>query len=71
MVYMAGKPFHERVIEVGDEKFQAWMREVDAAMEAEVGMGHADLPDWNYRDAFDDGMDAADAADEALAEAGW
>ena len=46
--------------------FKQWMREVDAAMIALVGVSSGDIADWLYYDAFEAGVDPAEAAQEAL-----
>jgi len=49
-------------------EFKNWFAKVDAIMAAHYGLGAGDLPDWNYRDAFDEGMEPTDAARHAIAE---
>lgn len=48
--------------------FRAWMRRVDAALEARCGLGSDDLADYAYRDAYDDGAAPTDTADLVLAD---
>ena len=48
--------------------FEEWMRDVDLAVEAISGVSTLDLPDWGYRDAFEDGLTADEAADAILEE---
>ena len=48
--------------------FDEWMREVDRQLEADCGCGHADLPDFNWRDYFDDGISATATVGDFLAE---
>jgi hypothetical protein len=46
--------------------FDAWMAKVDAAIARKFGVDSNDLPDWNYLDAFEDGMAPAAAAKAAI-----
>ena len=46
--------------------FTAWMAKVDALMARSCGMSSMDLPDWNYRDAYDDGASPSSAARQAI-----
>lgn len=46
--------------------FDVWMDRVNAALELKCGMDSRDLPDWPYRDAYDDGKSASRAAASAL-----
>lgn len=45
--------------------FTDWMKKVDELLMARCGMCHRDLPDWRYRDAYDEGMTAREAARRA------
>ena len=54
-----------------DKNFETWMAEVDRRLVLACGMGVDDLPDCNYRDAFDAGISPKEIANEALDEAGW
>ena len=54
-----------------DAPFEAWLARADAVCCKLVGMSIYDLPDYCYRDAFDDGMTPAAAAKSALRAAGW
>lgn len=54
-----------------DRKFEAWMDEVNAILVGAVGIESDDLPDWNYRDAYDDGADPRKVVHEVLEENGW
>ena len=47
-------------------EFEAWMAKVDAVLVKKCGLDSSDLPDWMYRDAFEDGASPASAAKEAL-----
>lgn len=42
--------------------FEAWMRAVDVAVAALVGLSVRDLPDFAFRDAFDSGRSPAGVA---------
>ena len=46
--------------------FDQWMQEVNRAVEHLVGLSADDLPDWNYRDAYDDGASPSSAARQAI-----
>lgn len=43
-----------------------WMLAVDQIITRMVGLGAMDLPDWGYRDAFDDGVSPGSAARQAI-----
>jgi len=55
--------------EPGFDQFREWMREVDAYLEQRLGMSSDDLPDWLYRDDYDDGLSPEEAAENAIAYA--
>lgn len=64
------------VVETGtpsgaDPAFTAWMEQVDLAVRQLAWCSVYDLPDCAFREMYDDGTDAAEAADVALAEAGF
>ena len=46
--------------------FIQWMRQVDFNIEAALGVNSRDLSDMPYREYFDDGLEASEAADEAI-----
>jgi hypothetical protein len=46
------------------------MRAVDSQLQRKLGLGTADLSDWGYRDAYDDGMSPSRAAAAAMRAAG-
>jgi hypothetical protein len=51
--------------------FEEYMRAVDAAIASKVGgMDSNDLPDYCYRDAYDDGEGPASVARKAIRAAG-
>jgi hypothetical protein len=50
--------------------FEEWYREVDLEVSALIGLGRDDLPDYCYRDAFDDGRSPRQAAKAAIRNAG-
>lgn len=55
-----------------ESAFAEWMKKVDSALIAICEMGHDDLPDWAYADAFDDERDDfEDIAREVLEDAGY
>lgn len=49
--------------------FENWMREVNAEISRRTSMVSDDLPDWRYRDAYDEGMTAKRAAAKAIQNA--
>jgi len=36
--------------------FDEWLKQVNRNLMVKCGLGVWDLPDWTYRDAFDDGV---------------
>jgi hypothetical protein len=50
--------------------YNAWMARVEAQLDKLVGCGSLDLPDWGYRDAYENGMTPSEAARDAVEEAG-
>jgi hypothetical protein len=46
--------------------FDAWMRKVNLFIVAKIGLGYEDLPDYCYRDAYDDGVGAFTCARAAI-----
>ncbi len=46
--------------------FDEWLKAVDDEVWAKAGMSHLDLPDWGYRDAYDDRRSPAAAARSAI-----
>lgn len=53
--------------------FQEWMNKVDGELVNRCGMTSSDLPDYNYRDMYDDEVpfNDTDMIDEILEEAGF
>jgi hypothetical protein len=51
------------------EDFDAWLKAVDVECIAASGLGYQDLPDWDFRTAFDDGIDPKTAAQGVIADA--
>lgn len=51
--------------------FTAWMRHVDMAVQNIAGVSVHDLADQNFRDMYEDGVSAVEAADEILENEGW
>lgn len=45
--------------------FEQWLKEVDRYVVALCGLGADDLPDWGYRNAYDDGVSPIAAARKA------
>lgn len=50
----------------GDREFGLWLFMVDRKMRRLVGIGHRDIADWHWHDAFDDGVSPSEAARDAL-----
>ena len=48
------------------QTFEEWYAEVDQWVIRKCGLGPDDLPDWNYRDAYEDGIRASLAAAQAI-----
>jgi hypothetical protein len=46
--------------------FDDWMSEVDAVLVRKIGVCSSDLPDYAYRDLFDQGVTPEHAADAAI-----
>jgi hypothetical protein len=46
--------------------FDYWLQRVNAYLVRKCGLGSDDLPDWCYRDAFDDGYTPSEAAREVI-----
>ena len=55
----------------GDIRFDAWMENVDAAVDVLSGVSVHDLPDCMFRDWFDDRVSFVSAAKRALKAAGF
>lgn len=51
-----------------DRLFLQWMNQVDFDLDAALGVGSRDLADAPYRDYFDAGLSAREAADEVAAD---
>jgi hypothetical protein len=46
--------------------FEEWLEMVDAEVWSRAGCSYSDLSDWNYADAFEDGMRPKTAARKAI-----
>lgn len=46
--------------------FAEWLAKVDKHVVDRLGICLDDLPDWNYRDAYDEGMTPARAASRTI-----
>jgi len=46
--------------------FKEYMEEVDEYLETQCGMGHEDLPDFDWNDLYTDDIPAEEAADMLL-----
>ena len=52
----------------GDREFAVWMYGVDRAIRRRTnGFSHRDLPDFGWKDAYNDDLDPAVAAADAIA----
>ena len=40
----------------GDVHYAVWMRSVDSYLRRDTGFLHSDLPDWTWRDAYNDDL---------------
>lgn len=54
-----------------ETRFALWMDDVDLAVEALCGLSTLDLPDQTYRDWYNDGLSADEAADLVLENEGF
>ena len=50
-------------------EFQEWMKEVDKLLGNSVGMTSDELPDYLYRDAFDDDLEPDEVYGDVLHQA--
>ena len=63
----AGKAFFESLPKYEeDPKFTLWMKDVNRFILKETGVGADDLPDYCYRDDWEDGMTAKRVAKRAI-----
>jgi hypothetical protein len=49
-----------------DQEYELWLEQVNRLIEIVVGLGLSDLKDNPYRDWFDEGMSANEAAKKAV-----
>jgi hypothetical protein len=58
---------------MSDREFRIWLDRVEASLGRKTSgqIGFSELPDWNFRDAFDDGMRPKDAAAQMLEDNGF
>lgn len=52
----------------GDPQFAVWLFDVDRTLARRIGVGHRDMPDLSWRDAWESGTPARDAALDAISE---
>lgn len=52
-----------------DAEFDRWMEAVNNVIRLRCLLNADDLPDWSYREAFDEGWSPSDAAHEAVENA--
>jgi len=50
------------------KKYPKWLEEVDALVEAALGLSIHDLPDLPYRSWYADGMDPEEVSEEVMEE---
>jgi hypothetical protein len=46
--------------------FAEWLIRVDRIVQDQTGLGAEDLPDWNYREAYEQGVPPLTAAKRAI-----
>jgi hypothetical protein len=68
---MTNQQFPQTQTGNSDVAFKKWMNDVDAAVSATAFVSVYDLPDQPFRDWFDDGMSAEEAARTALEDADY
>jgi hypothetical protein len=51
--------------------YKDWLKAVDVVVTNWVGVSLDDLPDWLSRDAYEDGLDPEEGAEEALVQIGF
>jgi hypothetical protein len=54
-----------------DMTYEEWLKAVDVIVTNWVGVSLDDLPDWLSRDAYTEGLDPEEAAEEALLQIGY
>lgn len=50
--------------------FEDWVARIDTELDTLVGLSHDDLPDWDYRSAYEEEMSPRAAAMKAIKNAG-
>lgn len=65
------KQLEDAPVDKDAEDFKRWMAAVEREIDASTGLASADLEDYCYRDRFDDGMSAKNAAKSALKRSGY
>lgn len=51
---------------MSDGAFDQWMKVVDSLICDQLGVGAGELPDYLWRDAYDDGIAPEDAAEDYI-----
>jgi hypothetical protein len=64
-----GEAYCPNCTSYGPVSFEDWMARVDEALVGKVGVSSGDLPDFTYRDLFDQGVTPEEAADAAIENA--
>lgn len=54
-----------------DQQFYRWLQDVDRYISSKLGVTLLDLADWAWRDAYESGQPAEDAAAEFLEGEGY
>ena len=49
-----------------DRAFADWLGDVDRILESKIGLGSEDLPDWNWREAYDEESEPEDAVEDYI-----
>ena len=52
----------------GDAQFATWLLDVDRTLSRRIGFGHSDMPDRTWRDEWEAGTTAREAALDAIVE---
>ncbi len=52
------------------DSFEVWLEKVDEELGRAVALSSEDLPDWNYRSAYDNGFTPKEVATQILLEGG-
>ena len=53
------------------QSFKSWMHDVNVVLDTKFGIDVNELPDTDWNDWFEEGMDVASAAEKAMDQNGW